>query len=154
MKKILDCRCGVKMIRIAPVLLRVVVGVTFVLHGYQKISNGVPGFSGFLDGLGVPAAGFFAYLVTYLEFLGGIALILGLLTHWFAKLLAVDMIFATFLVHIKNGFFISNGGYEFVLLLFAACFVIMATGAGPWSLDEILFRKRPEARTPPVQPDQ
>ncbi len=130
---ILNCRCSDKWNAWAPLVLRVVVGITFALHGWQKVSAGNEAIAGFLDSLGIPAAGFFAFVVTYVELLGGIALILGVLTHWAAKLLLIDMAVALFTAHISSGFFLP-AGYEFVLLLAAACFSIMITGPGKWAL--------------------
>lgn len=131
---LLKCKCSEKWHDVAPLVLRIAVGLVFAMHGYQKLSGG--GFGGMLASLGVPAAGFFGALVTWVELLGGIALILGLLTHWSAKLLAIDMLVAFFLVHVSNGFWLSNGGYEFVIVLFAAAVSLLITGPGKWSLDE------------------
>jgi putative oxidoreductase len=136
--KALMCTCSAKWAEYAPLVLRLAVGFAFMLHGWQKINvMGHAGVTGFFTSLGIPAAGFFAFIVMWLEFLGGIGLILGLATHWFSKLLAIDMAVAIFAVHISNGFLGSTGkpGYELTLLLFAACVSLMITGAGKFSLD-------------------
>lgn len=130
------CRCADKWQDLAPLLLRVAIGVVFVAHGYQKIFDmGIGNFAGFLSQLNVPLPLFFAYVVSYVELLGGVALILGFLTHWASKLLAINMLAALFLVHITKGIFVSNGGYEFVLVLLAGAISLMITGAGKWSVD-------------------
>ena len=73
-------------------ILRVVIGLVFFVHGFQKLFvMGFGGVAGFLAPLGVPAAGLFAVIVTLVEFLGGLALILGLFTRVAALLLAVDI---------------------------------------------------------------
>ncbi len=132
----LTCRCCEGCAKYAPVFLRVVTGLIFVVHGYQKWSGGVDQFAGFLATLGFPAPMFFAWVVTLVEIFGGAALLIGFLTHWAAKLLAIDMIVALFVVHVDKGFYVSEGGYEFVLLLLASVIFFMSTGPGMWSMDE------------------
>src|SRR5215211_8619069 len=103
-------------------VLRIVVGMVFLVHGLQKLLvMGFGGVAGFFGSLGVPAPGLFAVIVTLVEVLGGLALILGLLTRLAAILLAVDMLVAILAVHLPNGFFVNNGGYEFPLVLLASC---------------------------------
>lgn len=127
------CKCSEKWQDYAPLVLRIVVGLSFFMHGWQKMQgdNAV----GFFGQIGIPAAGFFGPLVTYLELLGGAALILGLWTHWASKLLAIDMIVAILAVHMGKGYFVSGGGPELVLLLLGGCISLMITGAGRFSLD-------------------
>ena len=84
---------------------------------------------------------FFAWVVAILEVVGGLFLIFGFLTHWSAKLLALEMLVAILLVHVSNGFFVNGGGMEFALVLFATCVALMITGAGPWSIDEGMKKK-------------
>lgn len=142
MRKIINCSCMEKCSSFAPTVLRVVVGVTFLMHGWQKVAQVGPAqFGGYLASLGVPLSGFFGYVVTYVEFLGGLALILGLFTHLSAKLLAIDMLVALFLVHINKGFFASTGGFELVLLLLAATVSIMLGGPGKWAVDNYFKKK-------------
>jgi putative oxidoreductase len=124
-------------------VLRLAVGLVFAMHGYQKLSGGLEGTAGFLSSLGFPLASTFAVILIAAELLGGIALMLGFLTHMTSKLLAVVAIVALFTVHIGNGFFMSTGGYEYILVLFAASISLMISGAGKYSVDALM--KKPEA---------
>jgi len=113
--------------------------MVFLVHGLQKLLvMGFGGVAGFLGSLGVPAPGLFAVIVTLVELLGGLALILGLFTRVAAILLAVDMLVAILTVHLPNGFFTNNGGYEFPLVLLAACVALAVAGAGEAALDRLL----------------
>src|SRR5712692_10875396 len=74
-------------------VLRVILGVVFLMHGGQKLFIwGFHGVAGFLGGLGIPFPAFSGVVLTVVELLGGAALVLGLLTRWAALLLAVDML--------------------------------------------------------------
>jgi len=116
-------------------VLRIVLGVIFVMHGWQKLSWGFAHVGEFLGSLHVPVPTVAAVLLTLVELLGGIALIVGLLVRYVSALLAIDMLFAIILVHFKHGFFTSNGGLEFPLLLLAANINLILQGAGALSLD-------------------
>lgn len=121
---------------LAPLVLRVLLGLILFVHGWQKLTEmGVDGTAGFLGSLGFPIPAVFAVILIAVEVLGGIALILGIFTHIAAKLALLVALFAFFVVHVKNGFFIQNGGYEFIILIFGAAFSLMMTGAGKYSLD-------------------
>lgn len=135
MRNILQCHCGPKFAAFAALFLRVVVGVIFLVHGWQKLEGGVAGTAGFLATLGFPAPEFFAVLLIAAEVIGGALLIIGLLTHWAAKILAIVALVALVTVHLKNGFLASAGGYEFILLILAATLSVMAMGGGKWSVD-------------------
>jgi len=117
-------------------LLRVVLGVIFLYHGYLKlfVPGGFTGTVGFFTSLGIPVPAYSALLVSVVEFVGGILLVLGVLSRWSAVLLLVDMLVAFFLVHLRNGFLVSKGGYEFVLVLIAGLVVVLASGAGKLSV--------------------
>lgn len=125
-------------------LLRVVVGIAFFMHGWQKLFQmGPGGVAGFFGSLGVPAPGFFAIVVSLVETLGGLALILGVLTRLAGILLAIDMLTALMLVHRPNGFFVSpDGGIELVLVLGAAALALALTGPGALALDHLLPLER------------
>jgi putative oxidoreductase len=136
-KKLMNCACAEKWHSYAPLILRLVVGAIFVAHGWQKFAMmGIPGVSGFLGTLGFPMPDVFAVILIAAELGGGILLILGLWTHWVAKILA----FVALVALVKNGF-TGPGGYEFILLIFVASVSIMITGAGKWSLDHKMMKK-------------
>lgn len=123
-------------------LLRLVVGVVFMMHGYQKLFEfGIDGVAEGFSGMGIPLPEVAAVFITLLEFGGGIALILGLLTRPVALLLACDMAVATLLVHLPKGFFLPNG-YEFTLTLFAACIALALNDPGEAALDRLIGKKR------------
>jgi putative oxidoreductase len=131
-----------KQIDIALTLLRVVVGAIFVAHGAQKLFVfGFAGVSGAFAHMSVPAAGILGPFVALVEFFGGLALIVGLLTRLAALGLAADMLVAILLVHLKSGFF-NPGGIEFPLSLAAASIAFVLTGAGDWSIDSQLGRQK------------
>ena len=119
-------------------ILRVVVGIVFCMHGGQKLF--VMGFAkvaGFMGQMGIPAPMLAAVLVTAVEFVGGLALLLGLFTRWVALPLAFDMLVAILAVHGKAGFFLPNG-FEFALTLLAASLVLAILGSGEASVDSLL----------------
>ncbi len=109
-------------------LVRVVLGVVFIAHGWDKISN-MGGTIGFFSSLGL--APIFAYLVAWTEFLGGLMVLIGLYSRMAAYLLAVVMFFAIVLVKWGSGFL---GGYEFDLLILVSALMVAWSGAGPYSL--------------------
>lgn len=141
MMKFLTCSCGSKWADVAPLVLRVVTGLIFAMHGWQKLEGGLAGVAGMLGGMGFPLPMLFAVILIAVELVGGIALILGVFTHWAAKLSAVVAAVALVLVHLPNGFFMRDGGYEFILLLLAASVSLMITGAGKYSLDRKLWNR-------------
>ena len=124
-------------------LLRVVTGIIFLMHGQQKLFEfGIGGVTGMMTGLGVPAPGLMATVVTLVELVGGIALILGAFTRIAAILVAIDVLVAFFLVHLPNGFFATNGGVELVLLLATVGVTLFLTGPGAMAVDSLLPMER------------
>ena len=124
----------------ARMILRIVTGFLFAAHGWQKFNEfTIAGTQAAFAQMGVPAATLAAPAVATLELVGGIALILGVLTRVFAALLAATMFGALFLVHASAGIFAATGGYELVLILAAAALALALVGAGQVSVDKALF---------------
>jgi putative oxidoreductase len=122
-------------------LVRLVFGAAFVLHGLGKIQNPMAWM-----GPGAPVPGFLQALAALSEFGGGIAMILGFLTPLAALGLLFTMSFATFAVHMASGdpFVSATGGrsYELALVYWAISLNILLTGPGVYSLDALLFSKK------------
>lgn len=121
-------------------ILRIVVGLVFAIHGGQKLLLfGIDGTAGFLGSLGIPLPQIAAIVLILVELIGGVALLLGLGTRYTAALLAVDMAVALVTVHLANGFFIDAGGVEFALVLLAAALFFALNGGGALAVDRRLF---------------
>jgi putative oxidoreductase len=120
-------------------VLRIAVGAVFIDHGYQKLFGmGFAGVSGAFSHMGVPMPGLMGPFVALLEFFGGIALILGLLTRLFALGFAIDMLVAILLVQLKNGF----SHYELEFLLSMSGVALLFMGGGDFSIDAMLGRRK------------
>ncbi len=125
--------------------LRIVTGVVFAAHGYQKFfTMGIPGVTGFFTQVGAPLPHVSAILVASVELFGGIALILGLLTRLVAIPLAIDMLMAIVLVHFKNGL-TGPMGMELVLVLMSAAIALAVAGPGALAVDTIFGGRRTPA---------
>src|SRR5262245_31124106 len=121
-------------------ILRITTGLTFMSHGAQKLFGafGGPGLQGmaqWLESLGVTPGYLMATLAGSAEFFGGLALLIGLFVRPAAVALIVTMLVAIFSVHIGNGFFITNNGYEYALTLLMINVAVLISGAGKFSLD-------------------
>lgn len=135
---------------IALLILRLAVGVIFVAHGLQKLTQvGFAGVSGMLESMGVPAAGVLGPALALGELLGGLGLLVGLLTRVAAAGLAIDMLGAMLLVHLPAGFFLPEG-IEFALALLAANVAFLVAGAGRYSIDALIGRRPHERATVPA----
>ncbi|QDQ96376.1 DoxX family protein [Tomitella fengzijianii] len=119
-------------------LARVGIGAVFLAHGLQKLNTwGHAGTAAAFDAMGAPLPDVTAFLATWVEILGGAALIAGLLVPLAGVLLAVDMIGAVFIAHIDSGIWVGDGGYELALALGAGALGLAAAGAGRLSLDAL-----------------
>ncbi len=125
--------------------LRLPLGIIFAAHGAQKLFGwfggyGLQGTGQWMASIGLEPGVLMAFLAGAAEFFGGLALILGLLTRPAAVVLAVTMVVAIFSVHIGNGLFMSNNGYEFGLALLAGAVSLAISGGGRASIDRIIAR--------------
>ena len=130
----------------ATLVLRLVIATVFLVHGYQKVF--VYGFAGVTTSfthMGVPVPGLIAPVTCVLELAGGAALLLGAFTRIVAVLLACDMLSAIIFVHAKAGFSASKGGVELVLGNLGVLVAIALLGAGAYSVDAMLARRRSQS---------
>ncbi|PLT30655.1 oxidoreductase [Peribacillus deserti] len=110
----------------AAAMLRVLLGLVFLIHGYSKFQGGIQNTAGFFESLGLP--GFTAYIVASIELAGGLAMIVGIGTRYIGVLFA--LILAGAIVKVKwTAGFLGNGqmaGYELdlILLVLSIYFVI------------------------------
>jgi len=120
-------------------LLRVALGVVFVMHGWQKLFVlGHAGVAGFLSQIGVPFPAVSAVLLTAVELGGGLAILAGAFTRVASALTASAMLVASVTVHLPNGFFMPTG-YEYTLTLLLASLALALTGPGAYSVNAKLF---------------
>lgn len=129
-------------------IVRLIFGIVFFVHGSQKALGwfGGYGYAGtmqfFTHTMHIPAL--FAFLAIMAEFLGGIALIVGLLSRIAAIGIGINMLVAILLVHSHNGFFMNwsgmqkGEGYEYHLLALALCLIFLVKGSGALSIDRAL----------------
>jgi len=124
---------------------RVVLGVIFIAHGYQKLFvMGVETVAGFFARIGIPAPGLFAWVVTLWELLGGLAVLVGVLTRWAALGLAVIMVVATLTVKLEVGLIAPPGrgtGYELDLALLALALMLVLAGPGKLSVEGDVLKR-------------
>lgn len=120
---------------------RVTLGIVFIAHGWMKHTSGMDATAARFASWNVPLPRLSAYFATYLELIGGFALILGLFTPVVALLLSSTMIGAIFTAHAGDGFSQRDNGYEYVLALAAFCLVIAAQGSGRFGLDALWLRR-------------
>jgi putative oxidoreductase len=124
----------------APVILRVFLGLLFFIHGSQKMFGafggaGIAGTAAFFEKFGIFPGLFWTWVVTIVEFFGGIFLVFGFLTRIAAGLLVIDMLVAIARVHWPN-FIWFKGGYEFPLTLAVIALTVFFWGPGTASIDK------------------
>lgn len=122
-------------------ILRIALGIIFIYHGYLKlfVPGGFNGTVGFFTAIGMPLPLYSALLVSIVEFGGGLFLIAGFLAKWASLLLMINMLVAVFKVHIRNGFLVANGGFEFAAALFFCLLAVLLNGPGKFSADRLVF---------------
>ena len=123
-------------------ILRLALGLVFLAHGGQKLFlMGMSGTGDMLGRMGVPGASLIGPVLAIVEPLAGAAIVLGLLTRVAAFAVAMDMLGAILLFNRLHGFFVPMG-IEFPMILCASGVALAAIGAGPFSVDHSLARRR------------
>lgn len=120
-------------------ILRVVVGVIFMLHGSQKMFGAFEGMG--LEKTVAMLGSPIGYLVAVGEFFGGIGLVFGFLSRFSAAAIIVIMIGAIVKVHGANGFFLDKHGYEYCLALIGLLLPIFICGPGRFSIGQFFLPK-------------
>lgn len=122
---------------------RLILGYIFIMHGWQKLHTmGSDKVTAMFNGMGIPHAHLAAQYATWVEFIGGILLILGLFLPLVSILLIADMIGAIAYAHWDHGFWSTDGGYEFPLALIAGLLAVGIAQAGSAAADHYIFRRR------------
>ena len=130
------------MTSLALLIARIGLGIVFVAHGWQKFDDmGLAGTQASFAKMGAPAPELTAYYSTFVELVGGAALLIGAFTAVAGVLLVLDMLGAFLIVHIDKGVFAAGGGYELVVALGVGALLLAVFGAGKFSVDGLLGRK-------------
>jgi len=134
---------NIAMVNIGLLIIRLVVGLTFVGHGAQKLfgwfgGTGITGTGNWLKTIGLEkGARVWATLAGLFELIGGLLFASGVLTWLGAAMIAIVMIDAIFAVHGKNGYWMTEGGFEYNFVLIAVAIGVALTGPG----DYVLFHR-------------
>lgn len=125
---------------LALLALRLVAGPAFILHGWPKFQHA-------FNWMGDAVPGWLQALAAFAEFGGGIAILIGLLTPLASLGIACVMFYAMFMVHIPKGDpFVGSrehpGSWELAAVYFAIMIVLMLRGAGQYSIDGLLKKKK------------
>lgn len=132
---------------IALLLSRIVIAVVMLAHGYQKLFiNGISRTTDGFESMSIPLAIVSASFVTVVELVGSTLLILGAMTPVMCALILVVTGGAAVFVHIPNGIFVTNGGWELVGVISAGVVAIAAVGPGRYSLDHLITTRREQQR--------
>ncbi|MNP25175.1 putative oxidoreductase MhqP [compost metagenome] len=123
--------------------MRIFVGIIFAAHGSQKLFGafggyGLAGTAQYMESIGLAPGYLMATLAGGTEFFAGLALIIGLLVRPAALGLTFLSLVAIFTVHISNGLFMANNGYEFALALLGGSIAVLIEGAGKLSADRAI----------------
>ena len=118
---------------LALLILRVMLGIIMIYHGWPKVTN-LGGTIEGMAGMGVPAPAVAAIFATVAEVVGGLLMLLGAFTDIAGLMFAIDILGAITFVHAKNGFSVAKGGMEWPLLLVAAALAIALAGPGRYAV--------------------
>lgn len=132
------------MLDVGLLLLRLVIGLSFMAHGAQKLFGwfggyGIKGTGGWFESMGMKPGAAVALLAGLAEFGGGLLLALGLLTPVGGVLIALTMVIAIVKVHGANGYWSTQNGYEYNLAILAVGVALALTGGGQYALDALIF---------------
>ncbi|MEY2194713.1 DoxX family protein [Neobacillus sp. BF23-41] len=132
------------MMSIGLLIIRLVVGVSFMAHGAQKLFGwfggyGLKGTGGWMESLGMKPGVMMALMAGFAELMGGLLFTLGLLTPLAGIMIAATMVMAIVKVHASNGYWATQNGYEYNLTLIAVVIGIALSGPGKYALDAFLF---------------
>lgn len=132
-------------------IARLVLGVILIAHGWDKFHiTGLEGITSYFDSIGVPAAGLAAPVTATVEIVGGVLLILGLFTRVAGIVVTLLMLGAAIFAHVGNGIYAADGGWELVAAIGAGALLLAGVGAGSWSLDSLLARRRTASTAPAI----
>ncbi len=125
-------------------IIRLVIGLAFVGHGSQKLfgsfgGHGLKGTGGWFESIGMKPGVTMALLAGLAEFVGGALFTLGFLTPLAGIMIAGTMLIAIVKVHGPNGFWSTQNGYEYNLVLLAAAIAIAMAGPGRYAIDTFIF---------------
>jgi putative oxidoreductase len=120
-------------------VIRLIVGLTFAGHGTQKLfgwfgGHGLKGTGGWLESIGVKPGILMALVAGLAEFIGGLLFAAGLWLPVAAALIVITMLVAIFTVHGKNGYWITQNGFEYNLVLIAVAIGVALIGPGVYAL--------------------
>lgn len=125
------------------VLARIILGVVLIAHGWDKFNiTGLEGISGYFESIGVPVASIAAPLTGAFELIAGVLIIAGLGTRIVGGLTAILMLLAALFAHLPYGVYVANGGWELVAVIGAGALLLVAYGAGAWSVDAVIAKRR------------
>ncbi|HBV76893.1 MAG TPA: DoxX family protein [Vibrio sp.] len=146
LQRIVKSNTGSTNASFAPLILRIPTGIILMAHGSQKLfgwfgGGGLEGTGQFMASLGLSPGELMAFLAGSGEFFGGLLILLGLLTRPAAAVVAFTMVVAIVSVHLPNGLFLANGGYEFGLALLAIAVSLVFSGSGRVGIDNLIFKK-------------
>lgn len=134
-------------VNISLLLIRFTIGLILFLHGLQKVfglfgGSGLKNWNTYLKkSFNLPE--FVGYTSAFTEMIFGFFLIIGLFTRVSSIIMIVFMLFATFMVHWKNGFFITKNGYEYCLLIIVCLTALTIMGGGEYSVDsKFIFKNK------------
>lgn len=128
-----------KNVEIGLLVARLVLGITFLIHGIAKFQGGIGNTASWFDSIGIP--GFAASVIATIELVGGIALLLGLGTRIVSVLFALTMVVAIVKVKLAVGFMGNQqmAGYELDLALLALSMLLGLSGSRLFSLGQLIF---------------